>query len=355
MFVRKKMSKACEWRKILDDLLEENGKDLKWLCEYIGSAYNETSVSFYEKLPKRRSTYIGIGMAFHQPVEVINDWITRFTDKRKLYVKDISEDLVWLYLIKVNQERADETANYYKRYEECQSIAYAAYCEVWDDVLQSGFGTADVEVKLDKAEHDCDFKGLRQFIVSNIDSFKTAYNRPRTYLSRYQRALFSVKTDEQGKTSFSNLNGMRGYLDDSMINYLSGDAATINTVDRKSRTRTLNIKHVPKNRKFHISLCLALGMTIPDINYYLELMGFKPLDPENRQEQILIRLLEQWETDHPLQRRFKEKMVYSDIDDIPENSVSDYAGVQDELLFLREEMYHGFQEQGIPFPYMKES
>ena len=76
------MNKVRRWRRTLDTLLEENDRDLKWLCEYTGAVYNENSVSFYEKLPKKRKTYIGIGMAFRQPLEVINTWIADFAMKK---------------------------------------------------------------------------------------------------------------------------------------------------------------------------------------------------------------------------------------------------------------------------------
>ena len=349
---KRKLSKVRKWRQILDALLVENEKNLKWLCDYIGSAYNENSVSFYEKLPKRRTTYIGIGMAFHQSLDVINGWILSFTDKRKLYVKDISEDLVWIYLIQMNHDSPDSEINYFQRYEECQSVAYSAYREVWDDVMLGSLGTTDVEVRLDKAEHDQEFKGLRQFIVNNIDSFKTAYTRPRAFLERYLNALLLSNAEDKESMSLNNLNRMRGYLDDSMINYLSGDSSTINTVDRFTRTRTINIKHIPKNRKFHVSLCLALGMTVPDINYYLDMMGYKPLDSDDRLERVLIDLLERWEEKHPLQRKFKQELIYPERQPELKNRASDFAGVQEELLFLREEMYFGFKERGLPYPYI---
>ena len=346
--------KVGRWRKTLDDLLTENDKDIKWLCDYIGAAYNENSVSFYEKLPKKRTTYIGIGMAFHQPLDVINDWIADFAAKKKLYVKDISEDLVWIYLIQLNNENPDYGINYFQRYEECQDVAFAAYKEVWEDVMAGGLSTAEVEVLLDKEEHDQEFNGLTHFITSNIDSFKTAYSRPRTYLNDYVSRVFQAEYDgETGK--FANLNRMRGYLEDSMVNYLSGDHATINTFDWKNRKRTPNIKYIPKSRKFHISLCLALGMTKDETNYYLDLMGYAPLSEEDRTEWLLIRLLEEWEAKHPDLLAQKERLLSSDhTKDSDEDPLSfaEYSALQEELLFLREELYNGFQEHGVAFPYM---
>lgn len=348
------MTKAGRWRRTLDDLLDKNGRDMKWLCDYVGTAYNETSVSFYEKLPKKRITYIGIGMAFRQPLDVINKWITEFAAKKSLYIKDVSEDLIWIYLIEVNREHPDPDINYFRRYEECQSVAYAAYSEVWESVINESLSTAEVRIEFDKAEHDQDFKGLTRFISANIDSFKTAYSRPREYLDKYINTLF--RADYSGESSsYTNLNSLRGYLDDSMINYLSGDHTTINTYDRTTRRRSLRIKYIPKGRKFHISLCLALGMTVKEIDHYLELMGYAPLMTDDKTEGRLIRMLDEWESAHPFQRAYKDMLLSSGSERSEvekEFSFAAYTAFQEELLFLREEMYNHFKEQGLPFPYM---
>lgn len=376
-------SKVRRWRRTLDQLLAENGRDLKWLCDYIGSAYNEKSVSFYEKLPKKRTTYIGIGMAFKQPLDVINKWITDFAGKKRLYVKDISEDLVWIYLIKLNLEqekrgnRADQTGNaaqagqesqtgqadqtvldndinFFRKYEECQAVAHAAYSEVWEAAISESLSTAYVEVKLDKEEYDKDFNGLTHFISTNIDSFNTAYSRPREYLNNY---LYSIFREEfSGENSkYNKLSSLRGYLDDAMINYLSGDYTTINTYDRKTRKRSLRIKYIPRGRKFHISLCLALGMTVGEIDQYLDMMGYAPLQEEDKTEGLLIQLLDEWDSTHPFQRAYKDMLLASGAERTQAEAASSFTAntaFQEELLFLREEMSHSFKERGMKFPYL---
>ncbi len=350
-----KLTKPQKWRRTLDTLLSENGKDMKWLCEYVGTAYNENSVAFYEKLPRKRSTYIGIGMAFKQPLDVINTWIMEFSSQKKLYIKDVSEDLVWIYLIKLNEQDKDSDINYFRRYEECQALAQAAYSEVWESVINDSVNTADVEVRLDKAEFDEGFTGLTRFISENIDSFKTAYTRPRQYLNDYIVAIFRADYSEQ-HSQFTNLSSLRGYLDDAMINYLSGDHTTINTYDRTSRKRSLRIKYIPKGRKFHISLCLALGMSAEEIDRYLELMGYAPLRAGDKTEGLLQQLLAEWKSSHPLQRAFKDRLLSpggtSALADTG-SSFAEYTAFQEELLFLREELYNNFMERGLKFPYMK--
>lgn len=94
------------WRNTLDRLAGETGVSLEAVSEYIGAACNDGEPGFYVKMPRKRSTFIGIGMAFRQPSEVINQWITDYARKRRLYVKDISEDLVWLYLINAKDRKS---------------------------------------------------------------------------------------------------------------------------------------------------------------------------------------------------------------------------------------------------------
>ncbi len=348
-------SKIRKWRSTLDSLLESNGRDMKWLCDYTGMTYNEKSVSFYEKLPKKRSPYIAIGMAFHQPLDVINYWITDFAEKKRLYVKDVSEDLIWIYLIQLNREHPDPNVNYYRKYEECQSVAYAAYSEVWEAAVSDSLGTADLEVKLDKEEHDQDFKGLTRFISENIVSFNTAYSRPREYLNDYLTLIFLGGSGSEG-SRFNNLSSLRGYLDDAMINFLSGDYTTINTFDRTTRRRSLRIKYVPKGRKFHISLCLALGMTVSEIDHYLDLMGYAPLQEGDKAEGLLIRLLDEWDATHLFQRAWKDTILSADYGRAEaETGLSFTANTAfpEELLFLSEEMDNQFKERGIRFPYLE--
>ena len=349
------LSKARRWRRTLDSLLEESGRDLKWLCDYTGMTYNENGVSFYEKLPKKRVTYIAIGMALNQPLDVINKWITDFAEKRRLYIKDVSEDLIWIYLIGLNLEHPDTGINYYRKYEECQSVAYAAYCEVWQAAVTDSLSTADLEVKLDKEEHDQDFKGLTRFISRNIDSFSSAYARPREYMNNYLSSIFWAKYSG-GDSKFTNLSSLRGYLDDAMINFLSGDYTTINTFDRTTRRRSMRIKYIPKGRKFHISLCLALGMTVDEINCYLDLMGFAPLQEDDKTEGLLIELLHDWDVTHPFQRAYKEILLSADTERAEAETASSLianTAFQEELLFLREEMYNRFKARGAAYPYLE--
>ena len=142
-----------------------------------------------------------------------------------------------------------------------------------------------------------------------MDAFKTAYTKPRVFLDLYVESILSVCRTHPTLNSHKSLNSLRGYLDDSMINFLSGNSETINVIDKKTGKRVANIKHVPKGRNKYISLCMALGMTGKDIDRFLEMMGYAPLDIFSSDEGKLISALTDWERTHPVQRTFKSKYI----------------------------------------------
>lgn len=328
--------KLRSWKGTLDQLISTTGITLRDVCDYTGAAYNEDGVSFYVKLPRKRSTYIGIGMAFRQPLEVINGWIARYAGKRKLYAKDISEDLVWIYLINANLADDSGSINYFRRYEEYQSVAYAVFCERWDEIVRTYEDTADVEISLASAEYGPEYDGIKSFVAEHMEAFKTAYRKPRAYLDAYtDKIIETCRRNPENKTVRS-LNSMRGYLDDSMINFLSGSSETINVVDRKTGRRSINIKHIPKGRRKYIDLCLALGMTRTDIDRFLDMMGYQPLQIMDSDEGRLITSLTEWENSHPLQRAFKNKYFAGD-NSVELTDAEEYRAV-DEMLQLKAEI-----------------
>ncbi len=354
-----------EWRNILDRLLAESGRDFAWLSEYLDAAYNEDGVSYYEKLPKRRETYIGVGMAFRQPLSEINRWIVHFANKKRLYIKDVTEDLIWIYLIQANREDPDLSVNYFRRYEDCQAVCQAVYRQVWDEISLGSLTTADMEIEMANIDHDNHFEGLHRFIVDHLDSFRTAYARPRAYLNRFLESIVGTAKHCPALGNISSLNRMRGYLDDSMINFLAGSRETINTIDNATGQRTRRIKHVPKTKRFHISLGLALGMTRPELDEYLGLLGYSPLGSSgDRAETVLIRTLEKWEGLHPLPRLFKDRVVFGEYEtgeygpgsgtDTADFPFSDHCTAAEEMLLLRQELADMFKSRREPFPYLKQ-
>ena len=169
-------------------------------------------------------------------------------------------------------------------------------------------------------------------------------------LSDYVNAIVATRK-LSGETDTDSFGSLRGWLDDSMINYLAGTSDTINVSDRKTRYLTSNLKSVPKSKKTHISLALALGMGKDEINHYLELMGFSPLEEDDPDEACLIQALDQWDGRHPLQRKFKEKHFEGcAVDMKPEQEL---AAVK-EMLSLRQELQQEYSANGKVFTYLKD-
>ena len=296
------------WRQELKRQSEKTGMSFSRVCEYIGTEVSETP-GFYRKLPKSRETYIAVGMAYKQPVDVINKWITRYGSKRALYVKDILGDMIWLYLINANCRDNASDKNYYREFENAGSRIAMLYNEIWEQDINESMGTADLENDFRYIEYDDEYFALKRFVSENMDSFKTAYAKPRKMLDEYISNILRTKNENVIAGRKWTLNTLRGYLDDSMINYLSGYSDSINSYDKSKGCRTPSFKHVPKNKKAHISLCLAMGMTVDEIDKYLELMGYAPLDGIDRHEGPLINIIRSWDDTHPLQRKYKEKYI----------------------------------------------
>ncbi|MBQ9015102.1 MAG: hypothetical protein IJ109_03185 [Firmicutes bacterium] len=336
-----------QWRSELNHCIEKSGVSIREICEKTGLTYSDDT-AFFARLPRRRNTYIGIGMALGQPLETINRWISKYGGKRTLYAKDISEDLVWIYLIEANAADHPSQKNYYRLHESCADAVYRTYCALWQDYIEQDEGTVQLLEKLKNVSFDDEFQGLTEFVAGHMDAFKTAYARPRRLLADYTRMILEhVSTGSAGASSLSVL---RGYLDDSMLNYLSGDPETIHALERRSHRHSLSFKHVPKGKKSHIALALALGMT-SEIDRYLELMGFAPLDAVQQDEGILISVLEKWEREHPLQRRLKQMELEGDKSvTLTEGQIREALG---EMLRLRQDVAAEFAELKKTCPYLK--
>ena len=123
----------------------------------------------------------------------------------------------------------------------------------------------------------------------------------------------------------------------------------INVIDKKTGKRSINIKHVPKGRKKYINLCMSLGMTRDDINRYLELMGYDPLDIKSPEEGKLISVLTEWERLNPEQRAFKEKYIEGNTDLQLSEEEKQRAVVQ--MLQMKSDINEIYGESGDAFPY----
>lgn len=343
------------WRAELRKLSQESGISFEEVCEYLNLSYNR-DIGFLSKLPKRRSMYIGIGMAFGQSVDTINLWLMKYCMRQKLYPKDVSEDLIWIYLIQASEQsrKAGETIssgiNYFRLFDECAAKVYTVYCQLWNEFVDHAAGTDQTSSDLSKLAFDPAFDGLGSFVAEHMNAFKTAYVKPRVMLRSYVDMILENMEPDRKVQDRKPVNTLRGYLDDSMINYLSGATETINVIDRKSGQRTMNIKHIPKSRKIHIALGLALGMTVSELDEYLQLMGFSQLDATSRDEGILMNLLTQWEQDHGLVQKLKKRVIGQDESVIISNEERKQAVV--EILHLRQDLFNMYARQGLEFPHM---
>lgn len=346
--VRNKSKQLKLWRSELDNLCERSDLSLEDVCAYAGFTYNGKETAMYKKLPKKRSVFIGTGMAFGLTLDEIDDWIMRYGGKKKLYAKDISEDLIWMYLIEANCSDRESGKNYYRLYEKCRDVAHATWKELWDELTMDPKDTADVEVELENVDYDDEFEGLKTFIMDHMDSFKVAYSKPRKMLDSYVDLIVGA-LKSGGADNIRGLTDLRGWLDDSMINYLSGDSEMINVIDRRSHRKTVRIKYVPKNKRIHIAMCLALGMGRSEMDRYLELMGFAPLGEGGEQEMILAAMLDEWEADTPGVTELKKIL------DGGECSLRPAGRLQaaEDMLMLRQELDERYKERGLVFPYMK--
>lgn len=355
------LRRSKAWRQQLKALMDEQGVDLEYVAEYIGAAYNGSETVFYAKIPKKRKRFIGIGMALRQPVETINQWIMDYSSCHALYAKDVADDLIWIYLIRLSLSKRTDlkqtgpdrrgNINYFRMFEECQAAALTTYRQLWDEFTVGSLDTSAIEIELQKISYDDTFTGLRQFIIDHLDSFKTAYMKPRRMLDRYVECILNEDVDGR---RYKTLNSLRGFLDDSMINYLSGNSDTVNTMltmdqtDQGRPVRRIGFKQVPKNRKTHISLCLALGMTGEDINQYLALMGFAPLRDDG-EEGKLAECLAEWEKAKPLQREYKNECFGECT--AGKLSEEQMLCAIEEMLNLRNDLQSKYHMQGLYFPY----
>ncbi|MBQ9059891.1 MAG: hypothetical protein IJ128_01950 [Firmicutes bacterium] len=337
-----------QWKAELKKCMDKGGISVAELCEKTGLVYSNDT-SFFARLPKKRETYIGIGMALDQSLDTINQWIGKYGKKRRLYAKDIAEDLVWIYLIEANIADPKHERNYYLMHEECADAVCRTYCALWQDYIEHDEGTAQILDQLKSVSFDDEFRGLTEFVAGHMDAFKTAYAQPRRMLDAYVKMILKAfGTGAHGDAQ--KLSVLRGYLDDSMINYLSGDPESIHALERRSQRHSIRFKQIPKGRKSHIALALALGMTV-EIDQYLELMGFVPLDAVQQEEGILINILRKWEEEHPLQRKLKQMELESD--QTIEMTEEEIRRAVTEMVHLRENVGAEFARLRKPCPYLK--
>lgn len=334
-----------KWKQELKNLCEKTGVSLDDVCQYMGIQYSALP-GFYRKLPKSRETYIGIGMAYRLPLERINRWIVKYGGKKKLYVKDALYDLIWIYLIHANASNAGESEhNYYQKFEECRASVEEIYNRMNIETDAEDVATAELDEEARRIVFDTEYIALKAFVRDHIKAFHSAYASPKNFIRGYIDSILRVKNENRISGRSWTLNTLRGDLDDSMINYL-----------------TSGIKYVPKSKKTHISMGLAVGMTTNELNQYLQMLGYAPLDGTHLEEGILLNLLEKWEEAHPVQRQFKEICLKESTSDKGLKEQEKMQAVN-EMLGLRSDLKEAYEKsqalrqtcgKSKKFPYMNE-
>lgn len=333
-----------KWKQELKILCEKNGITVDDVGNYLGMKYSGLP-GFYRKLPKTRETYIGIGMAYKLPLKTINRWLVKYGGKRKLYAKEALSDLIWIHLINANYNDKDSTENYYQKFDECRAAIEDIYSKINTEIVEEHVDTADMEREVGDLVFDPTYRELKKYVKENLAAFHSAYAKPKLLLHSYIEHILRVKNDNKGSERRWTLNTLRGYLDDSMINYLT----------------SASNKYVPKNKRTHISIGLAVGMTVDDLDKYLNMLGYGALDGTYLDEGILINILEKWEENHPLQRNFKNKYL-AGRNDICLTGQEEMEAVTD-MLRLRRDLKEAYEvasrheyndDEPKKFPYLNE-
>ena len=100
-------------------------------------------------------------------------------------------------------------------------------------------------------------------------------------------------------------------------------------------------------------------MTTKEIDRYLEMMGYAPLDGIDRYEGPLINIIRNWDDTHPLQRKYKEKYIGGNAD-IELSSKEEMQAVS-EMIQMRRDLKEIYEKNSMDnggkrekFPYMND-
>jgi hypothetical protein len=95
---------------------------------------------------------------------------------------------------------------------------------------------------------------------------------------------------------------------------------------------------------------MALGMTTDDIDPFLEMMGYAPIDVSDSDEGKLLMALTEWEAMHPLQRAYKNRYLKDDVS-IALSPAEEFMAVRD-MLHLRSDIEEAYRHKGYDFIYI---
>jgi len=330
--------RLLSWRLELKRLAKEMGLTIAGVAEQMGEDFSNTP-GFFEKLPKKRETYVKLGLILKQPRSVVDRWIKKNTKTRGLYAKDPS-DLIGIYFLDLSfEEKHKNYCNTYtfclgkskKEFEEfkeelnflrktikdlkrkeskVEEIEKATVKKQLDDavkrldemesVLLKPASTIEVEKGLIIREDNCEDL-LTEYMVTNYQSFQVAHEKPRQYINEYIDLLIDrlEKTKRAHELSWSRVALKKAnIITDAMYNYICGD------IDKAQ---------VPRKKSSYISYGLHLGMSMKQINTLLNVAGYDCLnindDSDGYAEFVMIPLLIKWEESHELANKWRRKYI----------------------------------------------
>lgn len=331
-----------KWQKELKNLTKESGLTLAGVADYIGAPIKPLP-GFYTRLPKKKETYVKIGLALQQPRDVVDRWIKKNTKHRTLYAKD-PKDIVAIYVLNLSNEDKRHVKNYcdvYLHYldkvsKEVKDIQKALKeAKNYEDEMsvesKTPLGTIELERGLNQEE-------LINYMKANYRSFQDAYKKSRDYLLAYidilleslNRAKVSLvlanRTEKMHNIKWSKRTlWERGNISDANYNYLTG--------------KEVKEKQIPQTKSSYISIALNLGMGKVQINELLEIAGFDAININDEEqgfcEFTLNYLLPKWDMDHQEAVRWRKKYIDKEAIDM---SITEEAEALKQILNMKEDI-----------------
>lgn len=249
------------WKKRINEIWSESGiskKNFASMCRVsrptIDSWLNEGVI------PRKRESFIRVGMIAHYDVDTMNRFLKRFGRYPELYIKNM-EDCICMYVLENHRETSLEKYDYI-----LNSISDAGIAD--GGVEKDNVSTAKFESRLQEV-HDED--ALEKFITENRAVFASAYSK------FYSFVKLSIR-DKMEKYNTKHLIELEDA--DGWPSYLRSCVSGINT------------KKWQPERNVIISIGLYLDMEKDEINYMLELAHMDPLCARNVFESALIFVIE---------------------------------------------------------------
>jgi len=328
------------WRSELKKLSKDTGLSMAGIAEDIGVKLSDTP-GFYLKLPKEKETYVKLGLALKQPVEVVNKWIIKNTKSPALYAKD-PIDLIGIYFLNINYKQNCGFENSKRNidfYTSCLQTHKKDFRKSNSAIIPSALSTAEIENDIKELYNEDD---LLTYISTHREAFLSANKRSWELMrKKYIDIILSrinTLTEDVSKWTLYTLKD-KCIISPALHNYLCGDGYKT---------------QVPRKKSTYIFYGLSLGMSLEQICTLLKTAGYDALnlndDSDAFAEFAMYQLLISWENNHPEAKKFRCKTFYNntDIDMTPEEELE---GIM-QLFRQRQDItneYNENYERNFPF------